>query len=753
MKIAPQAVALLVTMLAFPAFAQDANGLKRAGDQTKFRVIQRFEPPRTKQPHPFPTAKDAIDRGDWSAAWTAVEKLDAPGPVEQFLKGYVALQHQRPEALELLKASANHKHPLASYAARFGAQSALAQKKFEDALKLATMVESGLPISDDAQWLAVEALRGLNRPDEALVALGAWLEKHPKDARTPQARLDYARGLSATDPNLAAQQAIAVLRDTPLNGAATEARAFLDGIKKRLKPDLQKQSDPNNAELKMARWRAMYAAHRSEDVVGDISKVAAKLPENQWCEGHFLVAHSLTKLRKHADSVGWYAKVIDRCATEDWRLRSLYLGGKARWNAGQRPEARAWFERLWTEFPTHSYADDAMYFSARILEEDGSAKSAAELIKKQTSKYPDGDMAQDAHWLEVRRLFAQAKYAEAVKRIDQIGTLNEPDLYSRGRARYFRARALELDGKSGEARSGYEQVLKDYPMTYYAFLAFQRLGAKEKGQSLCAKIDACGVETTANPAIGLDGESEPGFVRAEELLALGLETLARAEVLALEGKWAARPDTLWVLADHLDKTGAFTLSHDIARRRIKGWDAAFPHPTARRYWEIAFPRPFQAQIDEWAPKHQVPTALVWAIMREESGFNPRIESWANARGLLQLMSATAERMAKLSGVTFSWDALFEPQTNIRLGTRYLQELGQAVGFHPLLMISGYNGGMGNVGRWFKEAKSTDIDLWVEDIPFGQTRNYTKRVLLSFWVYSWLYGDAPVPRISMEIPSQ
>jgi len=70
----------------------------------------------------------------------------------------------------------------------------------------------------------------------------------------------------------------------------------------------------------------------------------------------------------------------------------------------------------------------------------------------------------------------------------------------------------------------------------------------------------------------------------------------------------------------------------------------------------------------------------------------------------------------------------------------------------VLMIAGYNGGMGNVGRWLKEADSPDLDLMIEDIPFGQTRNYTKRVLLSFWVYSWLYGEGQVPRFSMTLPT-
>ena len=137
-------------------------------------------------------------------------------------------------------------------------------------------------------------------------------------------------------------------------------------------------------------------------------------------------------------------------------------------------------------------------------------------------------------------------------------------------------------------------------------------------------------------------------------------------------------------------------------------------------------------------------------MREESGFSPRIESWANARGLMQLMDKTATRIAQVDKMKdYKSSVLFTPKQNIRLGSAYLKELSTQFDAHPILIIAGYNGGYGNVSRWLERNGSAPIDLWVEDIPYGQTRKYTKRVLTSYWAYHWLYGKKKTPTFKLS----
>ncbi len=84
--------------------------------------------------------------------------------------------------------------------------------------------------------------------------------------------------------------------------------------------------------------------------------------------------------------------------------------------------------------------------------------------------------------------------------------------------------------------------------------------------------------------------------------------------------------------------------------------------------------------------------------------------------------------------------LFDPETNIQLGTRYMRRLGDLFEDHPCLIIAGYNGGQGNVRSWLRQRGEMPLDLWVEQIPYAQTRHYVKRVTMSMWVYDWLYGE-------------
>jgi soluble lytic murein transglycosylase len=408
-----------------------------------------------------------------------------------------------------------------------------------------------------------------------------------------------------------------------------------------------------------------------------------------------------------------------------------------------------------------------MYFVARILREEEKSDDARKLLAKQVSSYPTGDMAKDAHWLLVREMFGGEKYKEVVAYVDGLDKTGEDDIYSRGRLHYFRARALEKLKKTDEAKKGYREIAQKYPLSYYAYLAFSRLGYLEesgKKGGRAAASDLCSlqngklctfVEPKRTEAVKLsDGlRNADHFKRGVALLRLGLTDLAEDEFQALRRSHGSAAN-LWALTFLLNAAEAYRISHDLPRRHIQGWKTVYPKDADDPRWSLAFPTPFRQTVDKYVTERKLPRALVYAIMREESGFNPRIESWANARGLLQLMEATASKIAKKDGLQgFSADKLLEPATNIRLGTGYIAELSEQLDAHPALVIAGYNGGHGNVSRWLEARGDLPLDLWVEDIPYGQTRKYTKRVLASFWTYSWMYGQDRVPRLSFELPSE
>jgi soluble lytic murein transglycosylase len=169
-----------------------------------------------------------------------------------------------------------------------------------------------------------------------------------------------------------------------------------------------------------------------------------------------------------------------------------------------------------------------------------------------------------------------------------------------------------------------------------------------------------------------------------------------------------------------------------------------------RFWEMVYPRPYDRVIRFYAGHYGVDPALIWAMIREESWFNPEARSEAGALGLMQLMPDTA-RILEPKTVPFPDDVgpstleedqggasdapvLFAPERNIALGVHFLSDLLVRFDGETVLAIAAYNAGPGAVARWTREIRTDEIDEFVEEIPYPETRRYVKRVIRSYAEY-------------------
>ena len=783
------AAVALIFGWATSACAQEEGGastqLRTAANEAKFRVISRF-PDEKASPSSARhllfggqgqfvdgAIREAIATQKWSVASMLAAKKKGD-PAHTFLAGYLAHRAgDHAAALKRLEAVAGKVGLLEDYRLYFAAESALELDKFHLAALRAAKVPRDSLILGKSLIVLADALLAAGQPSDverAVRTLQLYLKKFPNGDAAEPARLSLAQALERTERfDAAARQYLDILHQYAVTDTAKKARERLEAIAPRLSEELRARVENPPLELRMSRYRALFANHRSRTVINEVEADGEALDDShkKRCEALYLVAKSHTKLREHSDGAAWYQRILDECEETSYVLKALYLGGKGYWNAGKRNKARNWFERIWTDFSDHSFADDAMYFVARILREQKKPATARKLLERQVQRYPGGDMAKDARWLLVREMFSDGDHKGVVTYVDGLEDTGEDDVYTRGRLHYFRARALEERGQVDRARQGFQKVAIDHPLSYYAFLGLNRLaelaeqnrrGARSKKTGVCAAQGSklCDfLEPRRSPDIEVADRLQQSeqFRKGAELLRLGLTHLAEGEFQALR-RAHSHPQNLWALSFLLDAAGAHRISHDLPRRHIDGWKTHYPTGGDDPRWSLAYPRPFHRLVQKWASKRNHPEALVYAIMREESGFNPRIESWANARGLLQLMEKTAANIAKKDGLSeFSAERLFEPTTNIRLGTAYLDELAGDLQDHPTLIIAGYNAGHTNVSRWLKKRGDLPLDMWVEDIPYGQTRKYAKRVLTSFWTYSWLYGDERVPRIDFSVKSK
>jgi soluble lytic murein transglycosylase len=272
-------------------------------------------------------------------------------------------------------------------------------------------------------------------------------------------------------------------------------------------------------------------------------------------------------------------------------------------------------------------------------------------------------------------------------------------------------------------------------------LAYARLSVLD-GAAARAAVQTAVAREPAGPFLTREHAelASPGFERFARLLEVGEVDAARREAaaagLVADG---VDPEVLWTVSWAYGRAGAPDLGHAFARSRLVDYRGHWPAGRWRLAWQLAFPRPWEDVVAVESASAGIETALTWAIMREESAFNPEAHSAANAIGLMQLLGSTARLVARGTPLPFDDAALRRPEVSIALGARLLGSLRTSFAENPSLAIAAYNSGAGNVRRWLAERGGDDFDLFVDRIPFDETRNYLKRVLASEAAYAYLYA--------------
>ena len=232
-------------------------------------------------------------------------------------------------------------------------------------------------------------------------------------------------------------------------------------------------------------------------------------------------------------------------------------------------------------------------------------------------------------------------------------------------------------------------------------------------------------------------ESRPDVIRARELFKVGLDSRGRSEwdrivsFLSSEQKiQAAKLASRWGWHSRAISTIASAGHYDDL--------------------ELRYPLPYHSSFQEHAKSAAIPSQWAYGIARSESLFMRDVRSSAGAIGLMQLMPATGKEVAANISLPYSGiDTLTNPQSNIRLGTSYLGQMARRYGGNRVLATAAYNAGPHRVDRWLPLAGKQDARIWIENIPFNETRKYVRRVLAAETIFYWrMTGE--VRRLSGEL---
>ena len=668
---------------------------------------------------------------------------------------------------------------LAPYHAYNAARCRLRRNDYPGALEWVAKVDKGTVLDAEADLIRIDALRGLSRWDEALAALDAHLQRFPNGPRGAEVLFKKAEAMEHAPPGaetrLPGADVIALYRrvwsEAPLEPWADRAGERLEQIAGALPvPEAAVVRTRTAAEL-VARGNVFLDRSRNQEAEAAYGGALAApgLNGDLECKARFARAQAVWKERQRPRAAPLYDEAEVACAragNRDLHAKSLYNGARSYASTGNRDAANVRFARIEAEHADHSYADDARIRMAELASDAGDEAGAAKILAEIPARYPSGDLLNEALWRLAFGAWRGGRLDEATHWLDENLRLvpHEEIWYAEGRAQYWKGRVLEKQGHAAEARDWYTRAVREYPLSVYALLAMARL--KTDDAHATAELVASlrkgfhDVPAWSFPPRPLYGE--PGFLRAVELARMGQGGDARRELAKLglatsadkhapaataAAAIAQGEDLIWIAATLLDRGGIWSASHTLPRYGATSYRLEYPKGIGAAKWKLAYPRAFPVLVTKNAHANQIPEALQWAIMREESAFSPHIESFANAIGLTQMLVKTAKRFA--DGAPVTRDVLMDPAKNVQLGSRFLAFLWKRFSEAPPLAIAGYNAGEGAVDRWLADRGDLDMDEFMETIPYDETRNYTKRVLASFFAYSWLYEAKPVPAVPLR----
>ncbi|TAL88354.1 MAG: lytic murein transglycosylase, partial [Rhodanobacter sp.] len=317
----------------------------------------------------------------------------------------------------------------------------------------------------------------------------------------------------------------------------------------------------------------------------------------------------------------------------------------------------------------------------------------------------------------VRVALARMNWAAVLAAIDAMPASQQQD----GEWQYFRARALAATGHAEPARQQFA-TLADKP-TFFGFLAADQL---QQPYAICPLTLADDSRREQQLL------SQAGLRRAFELFAVDLPALARREWRqALQG---ADEVTLRIAADLANRRGWY----DRAVFTLNSGEAL-------RLYDLRFPLASQDGLVPQAEQADIEPAWAYGILRAESAWMSDARSGADARGLMQLLPGTAALVAKRDGLPWTGAAsLYEPSTNIVLGTRYLAQMAQRFNGSAWLASAAYNAGPNRVDQWLAARGTLAPALFVATIPFKETREYVARVMAFSVIYDWRLHGTAVP---------
>ena len=637
---------------------------------------------------------------------------------------------------------------------------ALKLKRYDEASKsLAKGAESYPLLADYALYYQAESDSRSGRKNEAVITLKTLLKVYPESPLARRALLregdllfdtadflsaeavyqkfveKYASGNDSLQASyktaLCREQrgdtsgAAAILRSIWLNSPASPWATKAEEDIKRL-PAADVSPPAYSAQELFKRGSSLYDQRRYESALATFRSIDPKQEKKEFSEKLSLkIGQTLLKLRRYKDAEQSLKALASSDARKEIRSEASYLLAKAVEKSGRDEEAITAYRKVAADFPDCAEADNSLLDAAFVRKFQNRPADVVRQLGGLLDTYPRTTLKNRVIWEAGWAEYLAGNKPAAAEQFRKLFNVEE----YRERALYWHARSSAAAGDAAAATEDYSNLRKEYPFGFYSL-----------------RIPATAAEPVEEPVPSLPvdpKESFPfpeGFERVKALIFLGLIEDAGTELAFVRkksGKGKPDPGLARLYLEIGNHNAAMSLyNSSMLKRSID----------SRRAWALLYPRAFGELILKYSDKAGVDPSLAFAVMRAESSFAPAATSPVGARGLMQLMPHTAALV--LHEKKIDPDRLYDPELNIRLGTKHLRELIDKYDGNLVAVIASYNAGAHNVNRWLKTYTGLQTEEFIESIPFGETRDYVKKVLTSADLYKRLYQNPSKSPLAM-----
>jgi soluble lytic murein transglycosylase len=698
------------------------------------------QPPGTASAQASEAPWPALVRDEeWDTAWRALEALaeaERSSPEVRYVRSRVALARgDGAAALPLLEGLEAALPLLASDIEERRAQAQLVVGPFAQAGEwfAARPSPSSQLQAARAFEKAKDARRALTAVEKVLASSGRTRAEEA-EARAMRIRLATAPGdTERADARWLATQGA----DLP---AASDALALLSTLA---------PGQPATAQELMVRAHVLADAGKTDEALHAIELAASAPGTSKLSDLDRTRARGMVLYRARGR---WSeaAKTLAECAGAggSHAAEDAFHAARALSRADRDEEAIRGYEDVERRFPSSTWAEQAAFFVPYLHMLHGEWRDCAKGFDAYMHAHASGADAPDA-----RRDGGLCKLLAGETRPARLAfehlAEDAGDPVVGARMADLAALASLRDGDRTHALARWTDVARTHPLSWPALVARARL--REAGAEAPPTIESVDALDAAGPPASALVVRVPS--PADILHRIGLDADAelalRSREAALTGESGARgPEALCAAYGQL---GRAKRRYQIAQSLPSSLFLSAPGARTRWAWECAFPSPYEPEVRAAEEREKLPHGLLWAVMRQESAFDPDAVSPARAVGLMQLLPETARPVAEELGLAHDDARLTSPSYAISVGARVLRRLLERFHGSIPLAVAAYNGGAEPVERWVSRAPGMQIDTFVERIPFKETREYVARVMGNLARYGYLVnGDAGVPEVQLEL---